>query len=581
MLEGLLYANAKNLFRAETVFSKSGTRRRMFHISVGGVSQAAGSGASPAIRRQLRNRMRASSAVIAMTAGMVSCGVDRAASQQASFLQKEPAASLHVSLARSKSKTFSLKRPYAQAVVGAPDIADVLPMSDREVYILGKKIGTTNVSVFDQDKTLIAVIDVDVTLDTQNIAARVHSGVPDSPRIRISSSNNQIILSGEARNSTDAEKAVAVAKSMVTAPDGGEAPDPGKYVINAMSVAASQQVMLRVRFIEVDRSAERALGVNWFGANGNHGINTGKGSLYQAGNTITNQTNSVSNSTGWPPSVNQSINSLNSVTTTNPGVPLFQTIGTLAGQTISAPFGVGLFNLVKGATSIDVLVTALEEKGLARKLAEPDLIALSGDTASFLAGGEIPVPSVQSSSGTAPVITTVYQQFGVQLSFIPTVLANGIINLKLNPSVSELDYKNAVTISGTTIPGLSKREARTTIELRDGQSFAIAGLLQSDNTKDISQIPWLGSVPVLGALFRSSAYSQQETDLVVIVTPHIVAPAAPGQALATPLDKTLPSNDVDFFLMGQPEVRKQFTDYVTGGGQLNGPYGHMMPLEPK
>ena len=182
----------------------------------------------------------------------------------------------------------------------------------------------------------------------------------------------------------------------------------------------------------------------------------------------------------------------------------------------------------------------MEAKGVARRLAEPDLIALSGDTASFLAGGEYPVPSVQSSSGTTPVITTQYYPYGVQLTFVPTVLANGIINLRLNPSVSELDYKNVVIIAGTAIPAITKREARTVIELRDGQSFAIAGLLQSDNSRDINQVPWLGSVPVLGALFSSKAYQQNETDLVVIVTPHLVAPAAPGQALATPFDKTLP-----------------------------------------
>jgi pilus assembly protein CpaC len=263
------------------------------------------------------------------------------------------------------------------------------------------------------------------------------------------------------------------------------------------------------------------------------------------------------------------------------GLPLIQTLGTFAGSTLSAPFGVGLFNLVKDGLSVDVLITALEEKGLARRLAEPDLIALSGDKASFLAGGQYPVPSVQSSSGTAPVITTQYQPFGVELHFTPTVLANGIINLKLNPRVSELDYTNAVLISGTLIPGLSDRKAETTVELRDGQSFAIAGLLQSDNLRDISQIPWLGSVPVLGTLFRSSAYTQKETDLVVIVTPHLVAPSSPGQALATPLDKQLSSNDVDFFLMGRPDVRKRYTDYVTSGGELQGPYGHIMPLEPK
>jgi pilus assembly protein CpaC len=179
------------------------------------------------------------------------------------------------------------------------------------------------------------------------------------------------------------------------------------------------------------------------------------------------------------------------------------------------------------------------------------------------------------------VITTLYEPYGVQLTFVPTVLANGIINLRLNPSVSELDYKNGVSIGGTFVPGITQREARTTIELRDGQSFSIAGLLQSDSSRDINQVPWLGSVPVLGALFSSKSYQQNETDLVVIVTPHLVAPAAPGQVLATPFDKTLPPNDVDLFLMGRPEVRKQYTEYVTSGGELKGPYGDIMPLDPK
>src|SRR5262249_44412349 len=162
----------------------------------------------------------------------------------------------------------------------------------------------------------------------------------------------------------------------------------------------------------------------------------------------------------------------------------------------------------------------------------PDLVALSGDTASFLAGGEIPVPSVQSSSGTVPVITVQYQPFGVQLTFMPTVLQNGIINLRLTPKVSELDFANSVQIGGTSVPGFSVREGDTTIELRDGQSFAIAGMLQTANRNDVSQLPWIGSVPVMGTLFGSKAYQQAETDLVVIVTPHLVAPAVPGQQLA-------------------------------------------------
>ena len=160
------------------------------------------------------------------------------------------------------------------------------------------------------------------------------------------------------------------------------------------------------------------------------------------------------------------------------------------------------------------------------------------------------------------------------------MLFRSIINLRLAPSVSELDFVNAIVISGFRVPSLLKREARTTIELRDGQSFAIAGLLQARNQRDISQLPWIGSVPVIGALFRSAAYQQEETDLVVIVTPHLVAPAVPGQRLASPLDTYMPSNDVDFFLMGEMEQRKIFRDYITTGGGLEGPYGHIISSEP-
>ena len=245
------------------------------------------------------------------------------------------------------------------------------------------------------------------------------------------------------------------------------------------------------------------------------------------------------------------------------------------------PFGVALASLATKGGSLDVTLSALETKGLIRRLAEPDLVALSGDTASFLAGGEFPVPTAQSSgAGGVPIITTEFKPFGVKLTFVPTVLAGGIINLRLVPSVSELDFTQAVQTSGFTIPSITKREARTTIELRDGQSFAIAGLLQARNQRDISQLPWIGSVPVLGALFRSAAYQQQETDLVVIVTPHLVAPSVPGQRLASPLDNYIPTNDVDFFLMGEMEQKKKFRDYITSGGDIQGPYGHMIRSGP-
>jgi pilus assembly protein CpaC len=244
----------------------------------------------------------------------------------------------------------------------------------------------------------------------------------------------------------------------------------------------------------------------------------------------------------------------------------------------AAPFGVAVANLASKGATLDVVLTALETKGLVRRLAEPDLIALSGDTASFLAGGEYPVPVCQAAAtiGGACAVTIQYQPFGVQLSFNPTVLENGIINLRLAPSVSELNFAQAVTINGFNIPSINKREARTTVELRDGQSFSIAGLLQTDHRRNVAQLPWIGSVPVLGALFSSKSFVATDTDLVVIITPHLVAPAVPGQRLATPLDNAMPSNDVDYFLMGQMEQRKAFRDYLTSGGNIQGPYGHII-----
>jgi pilus assembly protein CpaC len=483
---------------------------------------------------------------------------------------EESGAVRHIVVTVNKSRTLRIEKPFASAVVGSPDIVDALPMSDRTLYIQGKKVGTTNVSVFDQTMQLIGVIDVEVTLDTGNLQEKIRAST-GSRGIRVGSSNGQIVLSGVAGNAVAAERAVQVAKSMI--PEGGAA------IVNAMSIAPAQQVMLKVRFLEVARSASREFGVNWFGANngGNRGFATGIGGLNNvAGNSAspTQPLGRIGIGAGGP--VDASGNPVGSVTAGNgaPGVPIFSTAGTLLSG--GAPFGVALANLASKGATLDVLLSALETKGLIRQLAEPDLIALSGDTASFLAGGEYPVPTCQVGTAGTCAISITYTQFGVQLAFTPTVLENGIINLRLAPSVSELNFARAVTISGFNIPSIDKREARTTIELRDGQSFSIAGLLQTDNRRNISQLPWIGSVPVLGALFGSKQFQELETDLVVIVTPHLVAPAVPGQQLASPLDNHVPSNDVDFFLMGQMEQRKVYRDYLTSGGNIQGPYGHII-----
>lgn len=469
-----------------------------------------------------------------------------------------------VKLVVNKSRTFKVDTAFATIVAGSSDIVDVKSLSDHLIYVQGKQTGTTNVILFDSSMKQIGILDVEVVIDTGNLQQNIRTST-GGQGIRVSASEGQVVLSGTAADAVTAERAMAIATSTVA---------KGGTVVNAMTVAAPQQVMLEVRFLEVGRDAGRDLGVNLFGANasGSRGFNTGLGAGGSAG-AVTSAGRILSAADGTPlkdPVTGGHVS-------TPGGLPLIGTASTLAGGAI--PFGSLLTSVLKfnNGNTLDILITALETKGVLRRLAEPNLMALSGDAARFLAGGEFPVPVASSPvAGALPTVTIEFKRFGVELAFVPTVLSRGVINLRVEPSVSELDFANAVTIAGTTIPALSRRDARTTVELRDGQSFAIAGLLQTRNRQDVSQLPWIGSVPVLGTLFRSASYQQQETDLVIIVTPRLVAPAAPGQQLASPLDSRLPANDVDFFLNGQMEVRKRYNDYVNSGGEVKGPYGHII-----
>jgi pilus assembly protein CpaC len=209
------------------------------------------------------------------------------------------------------------------------------------------------------------------------------------------------------------------------------------------------------------------------------------------------------------------------------------------------------------------------------------LVALSGDTASFLAGGEYPIPV----SGNQGQVTVDYKKYGVGLAFTPTVLGRGLINMKIEPEVSSIDTTHTVAVSSTvSVPALIVRRASTTVELRDGQSFAIGGLLQTDTKNQIEQLPWLGSVPVLGALFSSKSYQKNQTDLIIIVTPRLVRPARPGDVIRTPADDSLPPNDSDFFLLGKTEVsRRQARGHMLAEAQVADAgdrafTGHMLDL---
>jgi pilus assembly protein CpaC len=279
--------------------------------------------------------------------------------------------------------------------------------------------------------------------------------------------------------------------------------------------------MLEVRFIEISRTAGRELGVQW--------NLVGNKSILNVGNRV----------------------SANNLPISPTSIATDAAAGVISG---ASPFGFLIARLVAGGIKTDVLINALEEKGIARSLAEPNLVALSGDTASFLAGGEYPIPV----SGSFGQISVDYKKYGVGLAFTPTVLGRGLINLKIEPEVSQIDTTHTVSVSnGVAVPALIVRRASTTVELRDGQSFVIGGLLQSDNKNAIEQLPWLGSIPVLGALFSSKSYQKNETDLAIIVTPRLVRPARPGDEIKAPTDDTLPPNDVDFFLMGKSEITRE------------------------
>jgi pilus assembly protein CpaC len=379
---------------------------------------------------------------------------------------------------------------FTELVVANPAIADVVVTSNKQVQVLGKKAGTTSISVVGSNRRVLKLVTVDVAHDVGSLTERIREMVPNS-NIVATALNGKVLLTGTAPDTSSMSRAMAIAE--LVAPNA---------VTNAMTVRGSQQVLLEVRFVEATRESSRDLGVGWEVLGKQFAAATGSG--------------------------------ITGALTSN-----------------SVPFGVAVARLLDSGTKADVIIQALEKKGLARRLAEPNLVALSGDTASFLAGGEFPFPVAAENNK----ITVEFKKFGIGLAFTPTVLGQGQINLKIEPEVSELDPTSILRVNGIEVPSLMVRRTSTTIELRDGQSFAIAGLLYSNNFKNQSQLPWIGTVPVLGTLFRSAAFQRKETDLVIIVTPRLVRPARPDQPLVTPLDGRVPSNDVEFFVGGKQEVK--------------------------
>jgi pilus assembly protein CpaC len=462
-------------------------------------------------------KRRCVSLIIALVLPIVLLGFS-AISRAADSVPPETVKPKKLELVVGKSIILKSSGPVKRVSIADPEIAAFVLISPREIYVRGKAAGITNLTLWQNGK-ISAIYDLEVDYDISRLKEKLHEVLPLEKEIRVMATHDSITLSGRISSAAGLSQAMALAEAY--APEGN--------VLNLVEVAGVHQVMLEVRVAEMSKSVINNLGINFsYAKGGDLGLSL-VGGLVQLGELTCTQT-----------------------------------------ELLVSPAVNALFRFNKGNATWTGFVQALKEDGLVKILAEPTLIALSGQTADFLAGGEYPVP-VPSEDG----IAIEYKRFGVYLSFTPTVLSEDKISIKVNPEVSELDFSIALSIGGYTVPGLSKRGATTVVELADGQSFAIAGLLKETVRDSISKVPLLGDIPVLGALFRSRAFQKNETELVIIATPHIVKPLDSARQ-TLPTDFYIEPDDTEIYILGLMEKweKKQLS---TISGELDGNFGHAVP----
>jgi pilus assembly protein CpaC len=401
---------------------------------------------------------------------------------QADAASIKPAAATSVNLEAGKGTLIRLDRPASAVFVADPEISDVQLTSPRLLYLLAKKPGETSVYAVDEAENVLANVEVSVGHNLSRINAAVRTLYPDSD-ISLSSFEDAVVIEGSVGNATASENVRRMAARVV-----GEKGE----VINRLAVSQPTQVNLRVRVAEISRDVEKQLGINWT-VLGRDGFNF-------------------------------------AFATVNP----FAATGVVVDS-----LGIGAS---PGSWDINAIIDALNNERLITVLAEPNLTAMTGQTASFLAGGEFPILVPQGDNQ----VTVEFKKFGVSLAFTPTVIGNNAINLHVRPEVSDLSERGAIAVplgngQVLTVPALTTRRAETTVELGSGQSFAIAGLLSNSTDHNVKKLPLLGDIPVLGRLFASDRFRRNETELVIIVTPYLVRPS-PGR-LAAPTDGFVPPND--------------------------------------
>ena len=430
-----------------------------------------------------------------------------------------------ISVPHNKSRLVEIPGSAKKISVGNPNVADILILRSNKIYVLGKQLGTTNVIVWDSRGRLITVLDVEVTHDLNALKAKLYEFMPQE-KISVYTSQNKLVLSGDV---SSAEK-IAMAEEIANTFTGDKL-----GIINLMNVGGSHQIMLEVTVAEVQRSLIREFDSNFVFARNNSNWTWG---TVNGGAAI-------------------------------PAVPPVNDAGDIITEIITAPLNIednGLFaSYLSESTLFSAAFSIAKTNGLAKILAEPTLTALSGETAEFLSGGEFPIPVPNDEN-----ITIEFKEFGVGLQFVPTVSSPESINLALNIEVSEITNNNAVTVSpnGTAsqffVPALSKRSAKTTVELGNGQTIGIAGLLNESVSDVVDKLPGLGDLPVIGQLFRSQSFRKGETELVILVTPRLAKPVR-RQDLSLPTDSFVEPNDWEFYLLGRMselKAQKQQSNYT-------------------
>lgn len=443
-------------------------------------------------------------------------------------------------LISGKSKVLDLPVAIKRASLANPEVADTVVLSPTQLYLTGKMTGITNLTLWNESGKMMGMYDVIIAPDLSRLKEDLHKTLPEEKGILVTSSHDHITLSGTASNANSLSRALSIAEAYAP-----------KKVVNAMQIGGVQQVMLEVRVAEMNRELIKRLGINF----------------------------NVIGSNEFGVSLLGGLTSL--IGFTNPGVGGgAATVTTGVTQAIQ-----GVFGFDTGSLSWTGFIDALKEENLLKVLAKPTLVALNGQEAAFLAGGEFPIPVPQ----TFGLVTIQFKKFGVGLVFTPYIMDSKHISLNVAPEVSELDFTNALRTQGFTIPAITTRRATTTIELADGQSFAIGGLMRDNVRESVKKVPFLGEIPILGALFRSSSFQKNESELLIIVTPHLVKPLD-MTAQTLPTDYYVEPNDFEFYFMGFPEkggfggkvglrspAAEVLSNRVAKLSALEGQVGHIVP----